>query len=148
MPEKRKSVIVDIDGTLADVEHRLHHIRGKRKKWKKFFALMSKDEPITEVIEQVKELAKGHDIYVVSGRPDDYMEETLAWLERHNVPFKDLYMRAAGDYRPDYVVKQEILDANFDKGDIELVIEDRPSVIRMWRSNGLKVQDVGAGREF
>ena len=57
-------------------------------------------------------------------------------------------MRASGDYRPDYIVKQEILDANFDKGDVELVIEDRPSVIRMWKSNGLKVEDVGAGQEF
>ncbi|HYP25450.1 MAG TPA: hypothetical protein VE262_01915 [Blastocatellia bacterium] len=148
MPENRKSVIVDIDGTLADVDHRLHHIRGKRKKWKKFFSLMSEDEPIKEVVEQVKELAKDHDIYVVSGRPDDYLEVTLAWLKLHEVPFKDLYMRESGDYRPDFVVKQEILDAHFDKENVELVIEDRPSVIRMWRSNGLKVQDVGSGREF
>ena len=148
MTGKRRCVIVDIDGTLADVDHRLHHIRGKRKKWKKFFSLMSKDGPIKEVIDQVKELAKDHDIYLVSGRPDDYLEETLAWLKLHEVPFKDLYMRESGDYRPDFVVKQEILDANFDKREVELVIEDRPSVIRMWKSNGLKVQDVGTGREF
>ncbi|HVF88786.1 MAG TPA: hypothetical protein VNH22_01890 [Blastocatellia bacterium] len=148
MPENRKCVIVDIDGTLADVEHRLHHIRGRRKNWKKFFALMSKDDPIKEVIDQVKELAKDHDIYLVSGRPDDYLEVTLAWLELHQVPFKDLYMRESGDYRPDFVVKQEILDAHFDKAAVALVIEDRPSVIRMWKSNGLKVQEVGTGREF
>lgn len=148
MPENRKSVIVDIDGTLADVEHRLHHIQGKRKKWKKFFALMSEDKPVKEVIDRVTELSKDHDIYVVSGRPDDYMEVTLAWLELHQVPFNDLFMRKSGDYRPDFVVKQEILDAHFEKADIALVIEDRPSVIRMWKSNGLKVEDVGTGREF
>jgi uncharacterized HAD superfamily protein len=148
MTEKRRDVIVDIDGTLADVTHRLHHVRGPRKKWKKFFALMSEDKPIREVIARVQEMAKDHRIYVVSGRPDDYRDVTVEWLKLHDVPYEALYMRKAGDYRTDDVVKQEILDRHFDKQNIELVIEDRPRVIRMWESNGLKVLDVGTGEEF
>ena len=36
----RPVVIVDIDGTVADVHHRLHHIEGRgRKNWKGFFFL-------------------------------------------------------------------------------------------------------------
>lgn len=148
MSETRKDVIVDIDGTLADVDHRLHYIRGKRKKWKKFFAQMSDDKPVEDVIAQVQELARDHNIYVVSGRPDDYREVTVEWLKLHNVPYEALYMRKAGDFRPDDEVKQDILDAHFDKANVALVIEDRPRVIRMWRKNGLKVQDVGSGVEF
>ena len=148
MAKKRKDIIVDIDGTLADVNHRLHHIRGRRKSWKKFFKLMSADKPVEEVIAQVGELSRDHKIYVVSGRPEDYRETTVEWLRLHQVPYEALYMRRAGDYRPDDVVKQEILDRYFDKDNIELVIEDRPRVIRMWKKNGLKVQDVGTGQEF
>ncbi|HXG64952.1 MAG TPA: hypothetical protein VNO70_07575 [Blastocatellia bacterium] len=148
MPTKRKDVIVDIDGTLADVTHRLHHIRGKPKSWQKFFALMPEDKPVQKVIDQVLDLAKEHNIYVVSGRPEDYRGVTADWLRLHQVPYKALYMRKAGDYRPDDVVKQEILDEHFDRENIELVIEDRPRVIRMWKKNGLKVQDVGTGEEF
>jgi uncharacterized HAD superfamily protein len=148
MPDARKDVIVDIDGTLADVDHRLHYIRGKRKDWKKFFAVMSEDKPVEAVIAQVQELAKDHNIYVVSGRPDDYRDVTVEWLKLHKVPYEALYMRKAGDFRPDDEVKQDILDAHFDKANVALVIEDRLRVIRMWKKNGLKVQEVGSGAEF
>jgi uncharacterized HAD superfamily protein len=148
MPAERKDVIVDIDGTLADVSHRLHHIRGKRKKWKKFFELMSEDKPVQEIIDRVIELAQNHNIYVVTGRPDNYREVTEAWLELHGLPYEALYMRKADDYRTDDVVKQEILDKHFDKDNVALVIEDRPRVIRMWKENGLTVLDVGTGEEF
>lgn len=57
-------------------------------------------------------------------------------------------MRRAKDSRPDTEVKQDILDQYFKKELIDVVIDDRPSVIRMWRSNGLEVLDVGKGEEF
>ena len=57
-------------------------------------------------------------------------------------------MRRAGDFRPDDIVKQEILDRRLRKEDIKLVVEDRPRVIGMWRRNGLEVEDVGDGVEF
>ena len=148
MSENRKDVIVDIDGTLADVTHRLHHVRGKRKKWKKFFASMSEDRPVKEVVAHVVELARDHNIYVVSGRPDDYRSITEQWLKLHGISYKALYMRRAGDYRADDDVKQDILNAHLDKSKIVLVIEDRPRVIRMWKRNGLKVMEVGTGEEF
>jgi hypothetical protein len=109
---------------------------------------MKEDKPVEEIVEQVRQLAKDHNIYVVSGRPDDYREETLEWLALHRVPFKALYMREASDFRPDDVIKQEILEKHFEKDNVELVIEDRPRVIRMWKRNGLRVQQVGTGEEF
>jgi hypothetical protein len=57
-------------------------------------------------------------------------------------------MREDGDHRPDDEVKEDILNTHFDKGRIELVIDDRPRVIRMWQRHGLKVLDVGDGVEF
>ncbi len=58
-------------------------------------------------------------------------------------------MRRSGDKRPDTEVKQQIYDTYFkDKYNIAYVIDDRPSVIQMWRSNGLEVIDVGEGVDF
>jgi uncharacterized HAD superfamily protein len=148
MSQTQKDVIVDIDGTLADCSHRLRFIRGKRKKWGKFFEAASKDQPRVDVVAQVRELAKRHRIHLVSGRPEQYRQQTLKWLSHYRIPFESLHMRETGDYRPDDIVKQEILDHFFDKDNIELVIDDRPRVVRMWKNNGLNVLDVGDGVEF
>ncbi|HXG93445.1 MAG TPA: hypothetical protein VNN73_13945 [Blastocatellia bacterium] len=109
---------------------------------------MREDKPVGKVIERVQQMAADYNICVVSGRPDDYRDATLEWLKLHDVPFKALFMRNAEDYRPDDIVKQEILDKHFDKSNVELVIEDRPRVIRMWKRNGLNVEDVGTGEEL
>ena len=148
MSQTQKDIIVDIDGTLADCSHRRRFIRGRRKKWKKFFDAASKDRPRIDVVARVRELANHHRIHLVSGRPEEYRRQTLEWLGHYRIPFESLHMREDGDYRPDDVVKQEILDHCFDKDNIELVIDDRPRVVRMWESNGLKVLDVGDGVEF
>lgn len=145
---EKKIILVDIDGTLADISHRRHHIEGKRKRWRKFFQAMNRDLPIAEVAAKVRRLSQDHTIILVSGRPEDYRDLTEQWLKKYRIPYRELYMRKTGDYRSDTVVKQEILDSHLNKEDIELVLDDRPSVIRMWRENGLEVEDVGDGIDF
>jgi len=148
MSQEARDVIVDIDGTLADCSHREHFVRRGRKKWKKFFEAARLDKPRLDVLKQVRELARQHRIHLVTGRPERYREQTLRWLNHYRVPFASLHMRETGDHRPDDEVKEDILNAHFDKGRIELVIDDRPRVIRMWQRHGLKVLDVGDGMEF
>ena len=145
---EKQIIVVDIDGTLADISHRQHHIKGKRKKWRKFFQSMDKDLPVPAVAAKVRMLSQDHMIILVSGRPDDYRTLTEDWLRKHQIPYHQLFMRQSGDFRDDDVVKQEILNQYLNKEKIKLVIDDRPRVIRMWRKNGLKVEDVGDGIEF
>jgi uncharacterized HAD superfamily protein len=148
MSQASRDILVDIDGTLADCSHRLHYIRGRRKKWKRFFACAHLDKPRVEIVKQVRELAHQHHIHLITGRPETYRQQTEEWLKAYRIPYRSLHMREDGDYRPDDIVKQEILNRHFDKDKIELVIDDRPSVIRMWQRNGLRVLDVGDGQEF
>ena len=42
----KPAIIVDLDGTVADLSHRLHHINGKHRNWDAFFAGVDKDTPI------------------------------------------------------------------------------------------------------
>ena len=145
----RREIICDIDGTLCDISNRLHLIKGnERKDWDAFFAEIPKDEPRLDIIEHVRELSKTHTIVLVTGRPARFKPQTLEWLERYNVPYETIIMRNDNDTREDGIIKKEILDAYFKKDLVDLVIDDRPRVIRMWREWGLKVEDVGKGIEF
>lgn len=145
---KKSEVIVDIDGTLADIGHRRHFVEQDKKDWKSFFEAMSDDPIRQDVLDEVNELAKHHDIVLVSGRPEQYKEQTLEWLGKHGVPRVTLIMRGTNDSRQDDIVKEEILNNYFKKSNIYMVIDDRPRVIRMWEKNGLIVKDVGDGVEF
>ena len=138
-------VIVDMDGTLADVAHRLHHIRGSRKKnWKRFFEAMDADPPSPVVAEWVRNLSPDYEVVIVSGRPEEYGGRTIAWLRRNHIPFSHLRMRRDGDHRPDHIVKEEIL-GTLPKAAIAFVIDDRNSVCDMWRRNGLRCFQVAKG---
>jgi hypothetical protein len=50
MAVERNVVLVDMDGTLANVSHRLHWVRGGKKNWNKFFREMHKDPPYPVVL--------------------------------------------------------------------------------------------------
>src|ERR1044071_3698945 len=63
MSQTHKDVILDIDGTVADCSHRQRFIRGKSKKWKKFFEAAQKDQPRIDVVAQVRELANLYRIH-------------------------------------------------------------------------------------
>ncbi len=46
-------------------------------------------------------------------------------------------MRKTGDKRDDTIVKKELFDSFKNDYYVEYVIDDRPKVVRMWRSLGL-----------
>lgn len=134
-----QTIIVDLDGTLADVRHRLKHVQaGRTKDWKSFFREMHLD-PLNvwcrELILAMKNA--GFRIAIVSGRPDDYEDAIRTWLKHHNIPYDSLHLRKGGDFRADTIVKREILHQHFEKTNILFVVDDRPSVVAMWREEGL-----------
>lgn len=133
-----RSVIFDIDGTLSDPSHRLHHIKGGNRNWPAFFDAMG-DDPVHEPIQWLNELMDGQvQVLITTGRPETHREHTEAWLDQHGIRYHTLYMRAADDHRPDYIVKEQILDAIIADGfEVLLVIDDRQSVVDMWRKRGL-----------
>jgi hypothetical protein len=94
---------------------------------------------------------EGKTIIFMSARPDNYKDVTLKWLHDKNLSFAyTLIMRQAHDKRPDTDTKRDMLNLHFpDKGVIHSIIDDRPSVIRLWKEMGItNVLDVGAGIEF
>lgn len=141
-------VIVDIDGTLADVQHRLRYVKGPGKKdWNKFFREMHNDPPVEVVVRWVNNLAPEFTAILITGRPEDYRPQTEAWLKQHGIRYQKLYMRRAGDHRPDTIVKQELLD-RVGRERVAFVIDDRPPVCDMYRKCGMKVFQVSSGESY
>ena len=147
-------VLCDIDGTVAETSQRLPYLQQDPKDWHGFFQNMIQDPVREDVVAQVQEqLAAGAELFMVSGRPDTYREETEWWV-RHKagLPFRALFMRRGGDKRPDTVVKQQILETYFPdpyRQQIRCVFDDRPVVIReVWKKAELPVVDCGTGEEF
>jgi len=130
-------VIFDIDGTLADVSERIHHVRKKPKNWNAFFQGMAQDKAIHSMVRLCNLLyASGIQIILCSGRSEEHRQQTIEWLAQQGVNYHDLLLRKDNDRRQDSVVKCEMLTA-IDKSKILFVVEDRSRVVEMWRSEGL-----------
>lgn len=146
---KPMDVIFDIDGTLADITHRRHHVATKPKNWQAFAAGCA-DDKVNEPIAAIGRLfLLGNRIICCSGRNEAQREVTETWLDkmwglvgRHSA----LYMRADGDYRADDIVKEELLDRIIADGYWPvLAFDDRDRVVAMWRRRGLVCCQVAEG---
>lgn len=136
-PNNPDAVMVDIDGTLAKMKD-----RGPFD-----WARVGEDDPVERVIEIVNMyFLSGKRIVVMSGRDSVCRKETIAWLDKHEVPFDSLFMRAENDMRKDSIVKHELFWAHVAPFyNVQLVLDDRLQVVEMWRAIDLTVFQVAEG---
>ena len=132
--------IFDVDGTLMDINHRRKYVEGEQKDWKKFFEYMEFDTIRDDVFQLAHALHKdGYVIIVCSGRNEKHREITEKQLAFGKLKPQALMMRADDDYRPDWEVKREMLADMRNEGlDPKIAVDDRPSVVSMWREHGLR----------
>jgi len=147
-----KAIIVDIDGTLADCSHRLHHIKKTPKDWKAFHDGV-KDDKVNEWCKLLlnarhgdSENGKWPTVLLVSGRVNESYIPTQRWLNENDIWWDDLFMREKNDYRNDVILKREIYEKHIEgKYEVLFVLEDRKRTVDMWRSLGLTVLQCAAG---
>lgn len=145
------NVIVDIDGTVADCDHRLHFVKdlpeGQKADWQAYHMACPGDSPIQSVINVVSALwMAGHRIIYVTGRPEESRFNTTNWLNRVGCPPGALLMRRNGDFRPDYVVKERLLFQELGGPEsVHLAIEDRQQVVDMLRRHGIRTLQCAEG---
>lgn len=142
---RRKAYIFDIDGTLSNAEHRIHHIKQEPRDWRAFFAEVGGDTPHTHIVELCKTLGQHADIVFVSGRSDECRQQTIEWLTRHGLNGA-LYMRAAGDHTDDQHLKPRLLKEVLEDGyDPIMAFDDRNRVVEAWRAAGVPCAQVAPG---
>lgn len=131
--------VFDIDGVLADVRHRLHHVERQPKDWDAFFAAAVDDPPLAEGIALLRRLADEHTIVYLTGRPERTRQDTLDWFARHDLPPGELVMRGEGDRRPARLVKVQLLRRLARRGTVAALVDDDPQVVRAVREAGFPV---------
>lgn len=137
-PSLPNAIIVDVDGTIAS-----HH--GVRDVFD--FTKVYNDNPHEDIIRLVQlESSTGTKIIIMSGREDSCKEDTVRWLEKHEVPFDAVFMRKSGDKRPDWVIKDELIRENIqDNYHVLYGLDDRNSVVDHNRDMGYRILAVAPG---
>ncbi|MEV6379970.1 AAA family ATPase [Streptomyces sp. NPDC051773] len=137
-PALPSAVMCDIDGTLA--------LRGDRGAYD--FTRCEEDLLNVSVRGALRSFrgADGDVIVLLSGRGEEHRSQTEAWLRAHEVPYDELWMRAAGDHRRDDVVKAELFDRHVrHRFAVRVSLDDRDRVVAVWRRMGLPTWQVNYG---
>jgi hypothetical protein len=145
--QNRNCYIFDLDGTICDVRHRRQYVATKPRNWDAWNAGLINDIPHLAVQKVFQALRNDQevDLIIVSGRSDDYKEQTIKWLTDNEIFYDEIYMRKYKDHRDDAVVKGEIADEIEKTYNILGVFDDRQRVVNMWIERGIWVFDVGQG---
>lgn len=147
--------IFDLDGTIANVLHRLPLLVGSSSptKHRDFEDACDRDTPNAPVVRTMHMLlAQGAEIWVFSGRSERVQRKTIMWLMQNTLLppstiHDNLVMRPEGDNRPDNELKQMFIDSMLheDLGRLVAVFDDRQQVVDMWRKNGITCFQVAPG---
>jgi hypothetical protein len=136
--DHRPYAVIDLDGVVADVRHRVHHLDRRPKDWGAFFAGMAADPVLAVGAAVAEQLAEDCLIVWLTGRPESYRSVTEEWLRAQGLPDGRLIMRAAGDRRPARRVKVERLRALAAERPVAVHVDDDPAVVAAVRAAGFE----------
>ncbi len=148
---KPPAVIIDIDGTLADVHGISHHIRkipgAKHKDFTEFHRRSPDAAPKQQALDYIADAQEaGMVIIILTARREMWLAESKRFLDRHvPVPY-ELYMRPDDDTGNDIQFKRHLLTYLRRHYDVRGAIEDNPQVAAMFESAGVPVEIVPDGR--
>lgn len=140
VPERQPGIVLfDVDGTLSNVGHRVHHVEDGKAHWEDFFAGAINDPPNLWCVELLRAMrARGYEIHVVTARPAKLLFDTKEWLDRNVGGKFELHMvRDYDDQSDDFLAKGNWLRQFPGRARVLFVVDDRKKVVDMWRLEGL-----------
>ncbi len=144
----KNAVFCDIDGTIADCDHRRAYLDGTKAGSRRFHREMGDDTPKQDVIDTFHALQDSGLVGVlVSARSEQDRRQTELWLTFAEVRYERLVMRPMdqADW-DDTLVKLHMLRVlRADGLDPAIVLDDRDSVVAMWRAEGITCIQVAPG---
>jgi hypothetical protein len=141
---KPTAYIFDVDGTLANVDPYLHHVRGPNRDYNAFHEASIDALPNIEVVQMLNNaVSDRHAILIVTSRKEKYRGLTSMWLAKNNIRSHALFMRADDDSRPDYEAKKDMLDKINILWDVLHAVDDNPNVIRLWQDHKIPTTKIG-----
>lgn len=136
-----KCVILDHDGTLC-------HVSPNRSPYD---GTDSHEDTRNEIVCEYASFLKqnGYTVFILSGLEEKYRSQRESWLRTHGVEYDYLYMRTTGDFRKDFIIKQELYEKYIkDKYFVHVIVDDRPMMQRHWISQGFSKRLCSVGNPF
>ena len=141
---KPSAYIFDVDGTLANIDPYLHHVRGSNRDYNAFHEASIDALPNIEVVQMLNNaVSDRHAILIVTSRKEKYRGLTSMWLAKNNIRSHALFMRADDDSRTDYEAKKDMLDKINILWDVVHAVDDNPNVIKLWEDHGILTTKIG-----
>lgn len=147
----RPYIVCDLDGTLANIDHRIH--LAENKQWDEFNSLSVNDALNPDVVTFLDvAIEANYNILLLTGRSAKWAWLTREWLFDRDVNdlFEQLIMRPEGDFSPDHQLKPRLLAEFF--GGIEearesvlFALENNDRVVEAWRNLGFYCWQPRAG---
>ena len=146
--ESREILICDLDGTLANGDHRLPYILKDKKDWTAYYRFMERDVLVRGVYDivtaQLPMTFQAESLVILTGRPERFREVTEIWLGRNKIEYGWLVMRENGDKRENHVYKRDILQQlQRCSGGISLFVDDNLPAVKAAYELGLRFMLVG-----
>lgn len=139
--ERRMAVSFDADGTLWQTAPIQHYVAGKYRDFDSFHRLSEFCEPNLEVLEMARQAHDaGFAIIITTARNEEYREVTQKWLDKHEIPFENLFMRKDGDMRKDYEVKKDMYEQEVNPiYDLVRAVDDNVQAVQNWKDQGIAI---------
>lgn len=137
---RRDIILCDLDGTLADISHRLHLIKDDHPDWDEFYSACDLDDVNDWCKRLLDAISLDPDLRVsiVSARRQQLRKKTIKWLKEKDIFYDQLVLvRPDGNHEEDQELKRRWLHQSGLKDRVLLVIDDRAKVCKMWREEGL-----------
>lgn len=142
---KRRAVIFDVDGTLAEnMDGRIARHGQKAAPFQDWDAY---DDKVSEEVREALNLYKEkYTIIICSGRKDSSKDVLKDWLTENEIHYDEIFMRRHKDNRADYLIKEEIyLEKIQPFYEVFTAFDDRKQVVDRWRELGIKTFQVEPG---
>jgi hypothetical protein len=135
----RPLIISNLDGTIADIRHRIHlREAGDWIGFHQFACTDSYNHGLVNMLRQVDA-----DIAICAGRPHEMHGTTERWLFDNDIPYTNLHLRSPLCFDTDEVFKFEVWRQNYQDREIWFALESNDKAAEMWRSNDIHCWQVG-----
>ena len=129
--DRQACVIFDIDGTILDSSHRDPFSATDDE--------ILNDREDEGLCEMIRSMYFKLPFVVITARDKKYFDVTMTWLRKHiGEPTGGIYMRERGDIRPDFIVKEELLEKVCEKYRPIVAFEDTITCAQMYEKNGIR----------
>ena len=128
---KQPAILIDLDGTLAEVYHRIKDGKCDHSK--------IKDDKYNKAVRAIiGKFQDTHNIILFTAREEKWREDTKRWCWDNFIIFDKLFMALPHHEGPNYLVKYQ-MHKEFIEGEYEVLfaIDDNNRVVNMLRDIGI-----------